>query len=147
MKPRIMGGWMRSGFTLVEVVATLVVLSILAVVITAGMHTPASVVAEAGILRAHLGFAQSLAMANNTATWSVQFSGNAYTLLRDGQPAPIRWPGEPSATHVLGRGVGSTAGTVSLDRWGAPAATFTATLTDGRYTESVTITGFTGLIP
>jgi prepilin-type N-terminal cleavage/methylation domain-containing protein len=147
MIPRTMGGWVQSGFTLVEVVATLVVLSILAVVITAGMHTPASVVAEAGILRAHLGFAQSLAMANNTATWSVQFSGNAYTLLRDGQPAPIRWPGESSATHVLGQGVGSTAGIVVLDRWGAPAATYTATLTDGRYTESVAITGFTGLIP
>lgn len=139
----------KQGFSLIEVIAVLTVVVVLAVALTAGMDTHASVVVEADILRSHLGYAQALAMANNTAAWSIAFSGASYTLLRDGNPAPIHWPNESSATYSLPTGVSivSGAGVVTLDEWGAPAATHAVSFSDGSQTETVSITGFTGLVP
>ena len=139
----------RRGFTLIETVAVLVILAVLAVCVTAGMHVSASVAVEADILRSHLGYAQSLAMANNVADWSVVFTASSYMLRRDGATAPVTWPGENSATHVLGGGVtiGGGAGTLVFNEWGAPVATYVVALTDGAQTRAVTVTGFTGMIP
>jgi prepilin-type N-terminal cleavage/methylation domain-containing protein len=142
-----------NGFTIIEVVLALVVIALLAAgFMAAGMEsTGAAVVASADILRAHLGFAQSLAMANNTAAWSVAFSGNSYALLRDGNPSPIPWPGEtnvPPHVHRLPGGVGVAviAPAVVLDGWGAPAADYPITLSDGTVSEQIVITHFTGLV-
>ena len=139
----------RAGFSLVEVIVVLVILAVLAVALVAGLDAHASVVVEADILRSYLGYVQSLAMANNTATWGVAFSGSSYTLLRDGNPAPIFWPDASTATYALPAGVAivSGAGVVSFDENGAPAATHVLTLSDGAQQEQVSITGFTGLVP
>ena len=139
----------RGGFSLVEVIVVLAVTGILAVSLVAGLDVHASVVAEADVLRSYLGYVQSLAMANNTAVWGVAFSGGSYTLLRDGNPAPIFWPDASTATYALPAGVAivSGAGTVSFDENGAPAATHVLTLSDGAQQEQVSITGFTGLVP
>lgn len=139
----------RRGFTLIETVAMLVVMAVLAVCVMAGMHVPASVPVEADILRSHLGYAQSLAMANNVAVWSVDFHGSSYVLRRDGGTSPVSWPGESSATHALGGGVaiGAGTGTLVFNEWGAPAATYVVTLSDGEQTRSVSVVGFTGMIP
>lgn len=139
----------RAGFSLVEVIVVLVILAVLAVALVAGLDAHASVVVEADILRSYLGYVQSLAMANNTATWGVAFSGGSYTLLRDGNPAPIFWPDAATATYALPASVAivSGAGVVTFDDNGAPAATHVVTFSDGAQQQQVSITGFTGLVP
>ena len=143
------------GFTALEVVAVLVLVGILAVAMAAGMRVSAGVAAEANILRTHLRYAQSLAMANNTAEWGLLFSGQGYALRR--RPlaggvwgdAPCPFPGEDSAVHLLPVGVGLTsgAGLLVLDSWGAPSANWTITLSDGASQQTVSMLGFTGLVP
>ena len=138
-----------SGFTLVEVVAVLTVLAILAGTVAAALRVRPSVSVEADMLRSRLGFAQALAMANNTAEWSVRFDNNAYRLLRDGADSPLPWPGTPSAAHGLPDGItiAAGAGLMALDEWGAPPATRDIRLTDGSRNATVRITEFTGLVP
>ena len=141
----------KRGFTGIEVIAVLVVLGIFAVVLAAGLDVHASVAVEADILRSHLGYAQSLAMANNTADWSIAFSGASYTLLRDGNPSPIPWPGEtnvPPHVHRLPLGVSVAAGVgaVAFDEFGAPAADYPIQLSNGAHNEGILITGFTGFV-
>ncbi|MGD9780877.1 MAG: Tfp pilus assembly protein FimT/FimU [Kiritimatiellia bacterium] len=151
MKGRSRGRSAQQGFSLIEVIAVLAVLGVLAVSIVAGMDVHASVAVEADILRSHLGYAQSLAMANNTADWRVSFGGGSYTLQRNGgsawADASIPWPNESAATHVLPDGVSiASGGMVEFDNWGAPANTFVLTLSDGTQQQQVSITGFTGLV-
>lgn len=141
----------QEGFTLLEIVVVLVVLGVVVgIAMVAGLDTTsASVVAEADILRAHLGFVQSLAMANNTADWSILFSSGFYSLRRDGLASPVNFPGESSTTHQLMAGVNIVGGlgTLDFDQWGAPAATYTVAFSDGSHQEQVSITGGTGLVP
>ena len=141
----------REGFTLLEIAVVLVVLGVVVgTAMVAGLDTTsASVVAEADILRAHLGFVQSLAMANNTADWSILFSSGFYSLRRDGLASPVNFPGESSTTHPLMAGVNIVGGlgTLDFDQWGAPAATYTVAFSDGSHQEQVSITGGTGLVP
>jgi prepilin-type N-terminal cleavage/methylation domain-containing protein len=138
-----------SGFTLLELVIVLMLLSLLTFSVVVNSETNASVAAEADMLRAHLRFAQSLAIANNTADWSVLFEGQSYTLRRDGATSPVPWPGENGATHVLPNDVNLIGGVGELifDVWGAPAADYTITLSDGTRQEQVVVLGLTGLIP
>ena len=153
METRFNGPSAHHGFSLIEVLVVLVLLAILGFSISAGLDTHASVVVEADILRSHLGYAQSLAMANNTAAWSVIFAGSSYTLARDPPPAAPDhipyWPNESSATYLLPAGISilSGLGPVDLNEWGAPETTHVVMLSDGTQTRSVSITGFTGLVP
>lgn len=151
MEVRSNGRSARRGFTLIEVLATMAVLGVFAVCFSAGMDLHASVAVEADILRSHLGFAQSMAMANNVADWRVLFGGGSYTLQRnDGfswVDSPFSWPNEAAATHVLPDGVSIVSGgMVEFDEWGAPANTFTLTLSDGTQQRQVSVVGFTGLV-
>ncbi len=151
MDPRRDRNHARSGFTFMEVLAVFVTLSVMAAAIVAGMDPGASVAVEADILRAHLGFAQTLAMANNTADWRVLFASHSYTLQRNDGSAwfdsPFPWPNESSATHGLPGGVSFlSAGNMTLDEWGAPPVTFSVVLADGTRQEQVSVVGFTGLV-
>jgi prepilin-type N-terminal cleavage/methylation domain-containing protein len=138
-----------AGFTFIEVICTLMILAVLAVTVSAGRWTPAAVISEAHILRAHLRYVQSLAMANNTAQWSVLFDSDQYTLQRDGAPAPVPFPNENAAVHALPSDVFLTQGQGELvfDSWGAPSNNYAVTLSDGTFTRQIQVVGFTGLIP
>ena len=142
----------RQGFTLMEVIVALRVLALMAVIFGAGMDVHASVAVEADVLRSHLGYAQSLALANNVAAWRISFAADRYALERNAgagwAAATNHWPGENSSVYVLPGGVALTpAGAVEINEWGAPAATHVFTLSDGTEMRQVSIVGFTGLVP
>lgn len=120
-----------------------------AVVVPRLTMTVPQAIAEAGMLRANLRFAQAHAMANNTGEWSVQIGANSYQLLRNGAPSPVHFPGEDGPVRNLAGGVTVTSGvgTLELNDMGAPVTTYIITLSDGTRTETVTVTGFTGLVP
>ena len=147
-------GWQNrfpaAGFTILELVVVLLLMGFLsAVAIPRMRNTSVAVVAEADMLRANLRYAQSLAASANAAQWSVQFAVDSYALQRNGVTSLIRFPGQSSSTHMLANGVQVTGGTGTLifNALGAPATTHVITLSDGTRTESVVVTGFTGLVP
>ena len=141
------------GFTLIEVIAVLVVLGIIAAVAFSRLTASGTeLYTERDILKSNLRFVQFKALSNNdnaATTWGISFSGGSYTLQRNGATAAISFPSEGSAKHTLSGGVTLTAqASVTYDFWGSPgAADIGITLTQGGETTSFTITGTTGFIP
>lgn len=152
------------GFTLIEVIAVLVILAILAaVVISRGTATEeANLRAEVDTLKAHLRYAQNLAMNEIYETetvssqyvvrtkWGINMDGPSYTLVKYVADAPSAHtyllPGESSATHYFISGItaSSSVNPVLFDDWGSPGNS-NITVTIGGQT--ITITGETGFIP
>lgn len=102
------------GFTLIEIIAVLVILVIVsAVVISRGMVTDeAKLQAEVDTLKGHLRYAQYLAMNANegnvptvgTIKWGIRVDSSSYTLIKDvngTQTSPFNLPNESSATHSV----------------------------------------------
>ena len=140
-------------FSLVEVVVVLVLLGIMVAVVVsrAGGHE-ADLPVEAAILKAHLRYAQTRALAD-TVPWGVSLASGQYTLLRDGVAAG-QLPGEDGHTHAL-QGVTMSTGTGSLtfNSWGEPSisgvllsANHTITLSAGGSSRSVVVTKNTGFV-
>lgn len=141
-----------SGFTLLEVIATLVILAVLSFSVVAGLRSSPPVRVEAEVLKSNLRYVEALALANNTAVWSVRFDAGSYTLQRDPviPGSPARWPGENSATHELADGVRFTDGApgeLVFNAWGAPAAEFNLTLTSADRAIPISVSAITGFIP
>ena len=140
----------HNGFTLLEVIVVLLLVAVLGAVVVPRIGTiGAGVRAEAELLRANLRFVQALAITGNTATWSVQVEPGAYRVLRNGNPAPTTLPDEAGPARVLPPAVRIVSGTgaIVFDAHGAPASTVSIVLSDGQRNETVTVIGFTGLIP
>ncbi|MGD9330339.1 MAG: prepilin-type N-terminal cleavage/methylation domain-containing protein [Desulfobacterales bacterium] len=136
-----------TGFTMIEVLAVLIVLAVvMTVVVSRTPDIDREAYAQAAIIRAHLRFAQSLAMGGNTDRWGISFTTNSYTLFQNGLPASVNLPNESTATHNLPNGVAITGGigSVSFDEWGSPGA---ATVTIAVNGETITVTRYTGFIP
>jgi len=135
------------GFTLIEVLAVLLVLAVIVtVVLTRTPSIEKDAFAQAAVVRSHLRFAQSLAMGNNTENWGITFTPHSYTLLLNGSPAGIALPNDSSSTHNLPGSVTITEGigTVLFDEWGSPGPE-NISITVGP--ESIVITRLTGFIP
>ncbi len=140
----------RMGFSFIEVIAILFILGVLAVAVVSGTsRIGAGPSAEAARMRSHLRYAQSLALANNTADWGVQINANSYQLLRNGQPSALSFPGERGSTRMLASGVTVSGGTglLTFDALGAPAETHNIVISGNGMNETVKILGFTGMIP
>jgi type II secretory pathway pseudopilin PulG len=140
----------RSPFTMVEVIAMLTVIAVLSAVVvvsfTRGNH---ALSLETDLLRANLRYAQTQAMADSGATWSVSVEETQYTLLRDGAPAPQSWPNSTSPVHVLDPSVRVSAGTGTLpyDAWGNPGTDdWSIVLQQDDQTSTVTVIGTTGFV-
>jgi MSHA pilin protein MshC len=135
--------------TLIEVIAVLLVLSIVGVVVLAlATGGNANAPAQAAILKSHLRFVQTLAMANNRDAWTVSFQGGSYTLNRNGSPAALKLPNESSSTHTFPSGVSITSvtdATLSLTERGSPGPNSFTIVLNG--TETIMITRNTGYIP
>jgi MSHA pilin protein MshC len=148
------------GFTLIEVIAVLIILGILAAVaLSRGMDTgEAKVRAEVDTLKAHVRYAQYLAMNENegssptteTDQWGINIAGTSYSLVKvnttSGTTSPFNLPNESSATHSFPGGIiaSSTVNPIFFDDWGSPGAS-NITVTVGG--QPFTITAETGFIP
>jgi len=159
--------WRRNfGFTAIEVVATLVILAVIAAFFVARLTGTSTynVQSVADELKNHLRFAQTRSM-NSNLIWGVYFiSTTQYTLYKNGDISSGNWvtpPGADAATvNLASRGVtlGVTAGdVVSFDDWGRPCSNAPGTLfqtgirsitvTGGGQTATIQIYQETGYIP
>lgn len=145
----------HAGFSLVEVIAVIAVLGILAAVVVSVAIRPATgLVGEADQLAAHLRYVQSRALAD-VQPWRLEFVGStAYRLGRVGD-AWIRIPATDSTQRSLTAGVTvSGASEVRFDPWGRPTdsggsplgSDLVLTLTEGAQSRTVVVTAATGLI-
>ena len=139
-----------SGFTLIEVIAVLALISILgAIAVNRFSANPAALVGETAILKNHLRFAQMKAM-NDNVSWGIDFASGSYSLLENGAAASVNLPGEGLTSHTFSGGVtvSSSVVPVNFDSWGSPGGSNIAiTVTDGANARSITITANTGFIP
>ena len=111
------------GFTLIEVVAVLVMISIItavAMVKSSNIIDNSQGESSASVIKSHLRYAQIKAI-ENINTWGIQFSGSSYSLFEwGGASATVHnFPGEDSSSVPLPDGVSITQ-TVSFDDWGRP---------------------------
>jgi MSHA pilin protein MshC len=142
----------NSGFTLIEVIAVLIILAIVsAVAISRGMDTQAvKLQTEVDTLKGHLRYAQYLGMNDIAPTkWGIQISGQSYTLVRnangDGATfnSPYNLPGDSSATHNMAP-FAATVVNVLFDEWGSPG---TANINVALGGQTIEIKAETGFIP
>jgi prepilin-type N-terminal cleavage/methylation domain-containing protein len=163
----------RRGFTLMEVIVTLVIIAIIVAVVISGASstTQPALKANAEKLKVHLRYAQLRALNSTERVWGIDFSGgtDVYKLYyADTSAHDLPFPGEDANTVTLPNTTiaidGDGGRRVSFDAWGKPyqslLANFdstpnpqtndyrTITLTDtSGNTETITITRNTGYIP
>lgn len=140
------------GFTLIEIIAVLVLIGILAAVaIARATDNTANEVAAANTLKTHLRYAQALAM-NSDTVWGVEGTGSSsYQLYYFGTigengtvgKIPARFPGENTDTVNLSRVSITPNFDVSFNGWGSPTSETTIVVGS----QTITITPETGFIP
>jgi len=128
-KQILKGQWRNNrGFTLIEIIAVLVILLILAAfAVSRGMSTKNDLIPQADIVKSHLRFAQLKALQDDLNVWSITFASTSYTLVCTGANCPstsIHLPSESSSTHTFPSGTGititSTSSPLNFDSWGSP---------------------------
>lgn len=152
------------GFTLIEIVAVLVLIAILAIAAFNNMGTTGvQSMTEADALRAALRYAQARAMAD-IYTWGISLSSNGYQLVEDNPSVSgATLPGGGGASRTMPSGVTLGGANLILFDWrgqpvtshisaiGATASAATAfqniTVTASTASEIVTVTPYTGFIP
>ncbi len=144
------------GFTLIEVIAVLIILGIMAAVaINRVGSNQSNLITQADIVKTHLRFAQLKALQDDVNEWSITFAANSYTLSCTGTTcpsSPIYLPSESSSTHTfpVGITVASNPSTINYDLWGSPVpagsgATVTLSQT-GSTPIVITVSANTGFI-
>ncbi len=150
------------GFTFVEVVATLLIIGIIAVaaISSGGISLGAAVVAESEALKNQLRFAQNRSMSTKDA-WGISSSASQYRLFRydpdSGATTNMTLPGlGTDVANLSADGFSVSSFTISFDDWGRPcsdatgttAHTSNQTVTVSKSGESrtITITKNTGFI-
>ena len=150
-----------SGFTLLEVILVLVLMSIFATIAVSRQHiSDVSVQAASEVLKSHIRYAQMRSM-NTSTPWGIHYDNgtNAYWLFRQTSGERRTLPGETrDSVDLAADGVAITQGTftLSFDTWGEPTisdAQFqfqqrkaVITLAKGADTRDITITANTGFL-
>ena len=138
------------GFTLIELIVTLIVVAILAAVAVSRLSIQSDLLSQADVVKSHLRFAQIKALhddTSDTAPWGIAFAGGSYRLSKNNLAATIPLPSEDSNVHTFPAGVTATTVTVNFDRWGSPGtANIPITLSQGGATTTITVTANTGYI-
>ena len=152
------------GFTMIEIIAVLIVLVIFStVVLTTYMTiTKNKVMEEIDGLKANLCFAQIKALSNadDSSTWGISFTSgsSSYRLVNPGGTiSPVYLPSEGGSnrsTHNLPSGMTITGSAVNFDKWGRPldgsgnlmTGDTMITLTSGTDTSKFNVSKNTGFI-
>lgn len=150
------------GFTLVEIIAVLIIFGLLTAVsatLFIGNDDPYLFRTEVNNVRTNLRYAQLRAMGDAPRTdgeamyWSVTFGAGVYTLTRVNTAR--NWPGLSTNIYTPARPMTFTAGAVNFDGRGRPVTTAGAVLTanqsfdvsmTGQPTQTITVTRDTGFI-
>jgi prepilin-type N-terminal cleavage/methylation domain-containing protein len=154
----------NQGFTMIEIVAVLVVLFIVSAVVMSRytMTGTNELMVETDGLKASLRYAQIQSLNDDTVTlgWGIHFPNDtSYSLYKNAVAAsvmiPVKIPDTvkdppPNNTHTLQGNVKIQTGigtTVTFDKWGSPGiTTISITLAQGTETSTITITRNTGFI-
>ena len=149
----------NSGFTIIEIVAVLIVMGIItAFAVGRVADNKPELIAQKEVLKVHLRYAQSRSM-NSNDNYGIESNGNTYWLFRVSSANRINFPGE-QLDHIdlaaLGLSLSiSGSSIVSFDSNGIPYTAYsgsqqmsdrTLTLSSGSDNESITITKNTGFI-
>lgn len=142
----------KGGFTMIEVVAVLVVLGIVAAVVAVQMSGTSAydLASQVEVIKGHLRLAQSRAMGSGTP-WGINFAtSTTYNLFQGtATTVAVQLPGEDSATVSLtvkksDLTITSAPQTITFDAYGSPGTTTVTVATTGG---NITITKNTGFIP
>ena len=148
----------QNGFTLVEVLAVLVIVSVLAAFAVSRINFDTNLRAEVDKMKSQLRYVQQIALCgNNTYTWRITVNANSYTFTRcdvNGvncvtMPLPGATGGAPNTVN-LPASITVTAGigAINFDQWGSPGNnSINIRLTDGGTSRGITVTKNTGFIP
>lgn len=148
------------GFTLIEAVAVLIILGVIAVIaISRTMSTDeVQLISEMNTLKGHLRFAQYKALNDVSGTkWGINVAGSSYTLVKQvgagSATNPMILPGETSYTHNFGSSVTANVtgdNPILFDEWGRPGsntAIATSITTVSMGSKTINIKPDTGFIP
>jgi len=163
----------QKGFTILELIATLVIIGILATVAVSRLNNnDAEVVTGADTLKAHLRYAQTLAMNSNpnapsdATVWGINCSGTSYWLFNGTNPAnnitmlpeADEYINPDRTINLTKKKISVSSFTVYFDNRGIPYLAYPGTQWAGSpisvtpasgsgATVTVNITPFTGYIP
>jgi hypothetical protein len=85
---------------------------------------------------------------NSDTPWGISFSGNSYTMLRNGLPSATPLPGQNSATYTLAKGtVSASRNPIAFNQWGDPGVAITVTVTVGADSQAFLVAQTTGFMP
>lgn len=142
----------KGGFTMIEVVAALLIIGIIsAVAVTRMMSTSAyDLSSELEVVKNHLRYAQIRAM-NTDSVWGINFTSSTTYYLFQGanSPTAVLLPGENTTTVNLApksalQITPPSGGRVTFDSYGSPGGT---TITIGTTGGTITVEKNTGFIP
>ncbi|MBZ2173510.1 Tfp pilus assembly protein FimT/FimU [Nitratidesulfovibrio sp. SRB-5] len=142
----------QRGFTIIEVVAVLVIMAVITAVATERFfnQTPMELGGIEASVRSHLRYARTRSM-NSDQVFGVQIlSTTTYAIFRNGNTGTrVILPGQP-ATGIITLEDGATfttgATTFSFDQWGRPCPNATGTLPSSSITISLSYLGQTASI-
>lgn len=139
-----MGGILndKQGFTLVEIILVLMIISIVGITVLARRpDVDAQATGGRAVIRNYIRYAQLMAMTSNSVC-GIQFKGSVYSLFRNGSTADmITLPNHTGTDFSIPTALGSTTETLYFDLWGSPYTD--VGLTTSRATGSVGSLGIT----
>lgn len=124
------------GFTLVEIIATLIIIGIIAAVIVSSVSGVADTdrVSQENVIKNHIRYAQSMAMKQGTV-WGIKCDGTDYWLFRTNAPDTpanqIVLPNEENVKVTLAnKKIAMTVFTLFFDAIGSPYTAYTNATTN-----------------
>ena len=154
----------NSGFTLIEIVAVILVMSVISSVVVSRFYfSDSNLEAQTEAIKVYLRYPQVRSM-NTESVWGIHCDGADLWLYKDGDiTSKVRLSGEDSVNvNLAEKGVSLQMGedatfTVSFNNWGKPCIDDAAeteqdadrnlTVTSGSKSSNITITKNTGFIP
>ena len=139
----------EQGFTILEIVVVIIIISILSAIVVSQVNTGNSeLVAFTDTLKAHLRYAQTRSM-NSDTVWSIRFLNNSsYALYKAGNTNPYLLPGQDQPivsypTGIILNDGHDQSNLISFDSWGRPCLDISAVLQQ-QTSRIITVSSSTG---